>query len=205
MCVLRVRQMYKPRHRKKQFKHRRTIARFHLFGTRLTWPSDDWKISKDILWDEMPALGYYWLQNIKLETDPYGKAMKRYQNDFLKTNLTKFTVIWGKRNQKTGVLGPLRFKRRERRARRKKVEGRKSNGCTLSFYLNGHFGLCQKKKCWTQNVHLAVTLPIRARRIYLDLLIFYILVSITYTETGFIKLMDVATSSPNGHLVFPAV
>ena len=119
--------MYKPRHRKKQFKHRRTIARFHLFGTRLTWPFDDWKISKDILWDEMPALGYYWLQNIKLESDPYGKA-----ND-LKTNLTKFTVIWGKRHQKTGVLGPISSKRRKRRARRKKGEEKKTIVALLIF------------------------------------------------------------------------
>ena len=65
-----------------------------------------------------------------------------YQADFLKTNLTKFAVIWGKRRQKAGFLTPISSKlplTREKNRRKKKNEEEerrreKSNGCTLSFY-----------------------------------------------------------------------
>ena len=66
-----------------------------------------------------------------------------YLADFLKTNLTKFAVIWVKRRQKAGFLAPISSKltltrEKNRRKRKSKEEERrrreKSNGCTLSFY-----------------------------------------------------------------------
>ena len=49
---------------------------------------------------------------------------------------------------------------KERRKRQRGEEERrrreKSNACTLSFY-NGYFGQ-KTKNCWTEKVHLAVTL-----------------------------------------------
>ena len=89
---------------------------------------------------------------------------KIYLANFLKTNLTKFAVISLKRRQKAGFLNPrsskiILTKEKERRKtmsqEKKRRRREKSNGCTLSFY-NSHFG--QKKNCWTQKAHLAVTL-----------------------------------------------
>ena len=65
-----------------------------------------------------------------------------YQADFLKTNLTKYAVIWGKRRQKAGFLTPISSKlpltreknRRKRKSEEEERRREKSNGCTLSFY-----------------------------------------------------------------------
>ena len=65
-----------------------------------------------------------------------------YLTDFLKTNLTKFVVIWVKRRQQAGFLSPRSSnitvtKEDERRKRKSEEKERrrreKSNGCTLSF------------------------------------------------------------------------
>ena len=84
-----------------------------------------------------------------------------YRAIFLKTNLMKFAVIWVKRCQKAGFLGPISSKialakEKERRKRKSGEEERrrrgKNSGCTesLSFY-NGYF-----ENCWTQKVRLVV-------------------------------------------------
>ena len=66
----------------------------------------------------------------------------------MKTNITKFAVIWAKRRQKAGFLGVISSKitltkEKERRTRKSEEEERrrreKSSGCTQSFY-NGYFG-----------------------------------------------------------------
>ena len=66
----------------------------------------------------------------------------------MKTNITKFAVIWAKRRQKAGFLGVISSKitltkEKERRTRKSEEEERrrreKSSGCTLSFY-NGYLG-----------------------------------------------------------------
>ena len=90
-----------------------------------------------------------------------------YLADFLKTNLTKFSVIWVERRQKAGFLSPRSSKimatkakeRRRRKSERKERRRRKkSKGCTPSFY-NSYFGdrFWSKTHCWTQKVHLAIT------------------------------------------------
>ena len=66
----------------------------------------------------------------------------------LKTNLTKFTAIWLKKGQRVGFLrlissiipAPAKEKEKKRRKSEEKRtggEGKKANGCTLSFY-NGY-------------------------------------------------------------------
>ena len=88
---------------------------------------------------------------------PRATRLYTYIADFLKTNLTKFAVIWVKRRQKVGFLSPRSSKitvkkekeRRKKRARRRKGgEEKKKQCCTLSFY---------NSYCWTQKVHLAIT------------------------------------------------
>ena len=77
-----------------------------------------------------------------------------YLTDFLKTNLTKFAVIWVKRRRKAGFLSPVSSKitltkEKQRRERESEEEERrrreKSNGCTLSFY-NGYFEIVFGRK-----------------------------------------------------------
>ena len=66
-----------------------------------------------------------------------------YLADFLKTNLTKFAVIWVKKGSKGTFLKPKKFQNHSNEAKGKeekkdrgegKEEKKKSNGCTLSFY-----------------------------------------------------------------------
>ena len=90
-----------------------------------------------------------------------------YLADFLKTNLTKFAVIWVKRRQKAGFWGLISSKITLKERRKKKSEeeerrrrNKKSNGCTLSFLmatLKIVFGRKKSDNCWTQKVHLVVT------------------------------------------------
>ena len=56
-----------------------------------------------------------------------------YLADFLKTNLTKFAVIWVKKGSKGTFLKPKKFQNHSNEAKGKE-EKKKSNGCTLSFY-----------------------------------------------------------------------
>ena len=90
----------------------------------------------------------------------YTVCRLRYLTDILKTNLTKFAVIWVKRCQKARLSSPRsskitvtkgkeRSKRKSEEKERRRRE--KSNGCTLSFY-NSYFGdsFWLKKNCWTQ-------------------------------------------------------
>ena len=95
----------------------------------------------------------------------------------MKTNLTTFAVIWGKRRQKTGFLSPKEKERRKRKIEEKKIRRRKkSNGCTLSFY-----NKTEQKNCWTQKVHLVITLS----KIRLE-----------------IRILKVVKSRPNKYLKF---
>ena len=76
---------------------------------------------------------------------------------------TKFAVIWVKRRQKASFLSPKSSKitvtKKKERRKRKSEEKKKNNGCTISFY-NSYFGddFWPKENCWTQKVHLAITL-----------------------------------------------
>ena len=77
-----------------------------------------------------------------------------YVANFLKTNLTKFVVIWVRRRQRLVFPSPRSSKvtvtkekeRREKKAKRRKGGEEKSNACTPSFYkkkpchANGPFG-----------------------------------------------------------------
>ena len=106
--------------------------------------------------------------HVRSEREKAGNYRERtylYLAEFLKNNLTNFAVICLKKPQKAVFLGPICSKitvamEKERRKRKKKEEERrkreKSNGWTFSFY-NGYFGR-KTKKCWTEKVHLAVTL-----------------------------------------------
>ena len=66
-----------------------------------------------------------------------------YLTDVLKTNLTKFAVIFVKKRQKTGFVKPdkLQNHSNEGKGKEKKKERgeqkdlEKTNGCTLSFYI----------------------------------------------------------------------
>ena len=79
-----------------------------------------------------------------------GRILWKHLANFLKTNLTKFAVIWVKRRQKAGFVSPRSSKihtvtkEKERRKGKSEEEERrrreKSNSrCTLGFY-NGYFG-----------------------------------------------------------------
>ena len=76
-----------------------------------------------------------------------------YIANFLKTNLTKFVVIWVKRRQRLGFSSPRSSKvtvtkekeRREEKAKRRKGGEEKSNACTPSFY-NSYLGDFWPKK-----------------------------------------------------------
>ena len=76
-----------------------------------------------------------------------------YIANFLKTNLTKFVVIWVKRRQRLVFSSPRSSKvtvtkekeRREEKAKRRKGGEEKSNACTPSFY-NSYLGDFWPKK-----------------------------------------------------------
>ena len=88
-----------------------------------------------------------------------------YLANFLKTNLTKFAVIWVRKRQKVHFLRPrsskiIVTKEKERRKRKSEEKERrrrkKISGCTLSFY-DGYFGdFLAEKNCWTQKVHFTI-------------------------------------------------
>ena len=89
--------------------------------------------------------------------------------NFLKTNLTKFAVIWVKRCQKAGFLSlrssKITVKKEKERRKRKSEENKrrkreKHNGCTLCFY-NSYVlwrWFLARKNCWTQKVHFTIML-----------------------------------------------
>ena len=76
-----------------------------------------------------------------------------YIANFLKTNLTKFVVIWVKRRQRLVFSSPRSSKvtvtkqkeRREKKAKRRKGGEEKSNACAPSFY-NSYLGDFWPKK-----------------------------------------------------------
>ena len=78
----------------------------------------------------------------------WGKSGDIHLTTFLKTNVTKFAVIWLRRHQKARFLSMrsskiTATKKKERRKRKNKEKERrrrkKSNGCTLGF-CNSYFG-----------------------------------------------------------------
>ena len=62
--------------------------------------------------------------------------------DILKTNLTKFVVIWG---EKASIGMFLWIRSKITLTKEKEMRKRKSNGCTSSFY-NGYFGESSRPK-----------------------------------------------------------
>ena len=103
-----------------------------------------------------------------------------YLADFLRTNLTRFSVIRVKKHQKASFVNPRSSKiivTKEKEERKRKSEEKerrrreKSNGCTLSFYkqlLWGQF-LAEKTpelNCSTQKVHWAITFSKKYGQIY---------------------------------------
>ena len=81
--------------------------------------------------------------NFEGHTRNWGKSGDIHLTNFLKTNVTKFAVIWVKGHQKVGFkherLQNHSNKEKERARRRKGGEEKKSNGCTLGFD-NSYFG-----------------------------------------------------------------
>ena len=86
--------------------------------------------------------------NYEGHTWNWGKSGDIHLTNFLKTNVTKFAVIWVKRHQKARFLSMrsskiTATKKKERRKRKNKEKERrrrkKSNGCTLGF-CNSYFG-----------------------------------------------------------------
>ena len=107
----------------------------------ITWPQLQRALERAYRWVDISTVMFRW---------------STYLADFLKTNLTKFAVVWVKKRQKACFLSPrsskiIVTKKKERRKRKSEEKERspekkkKSTCCTLGFY-NSYFEFLAEKK-----------------------------------------------------------
>ena len=108
-----------------------------------------WSLWDSWLYPFFSAVDYDWSWSWNLTWQSWMYLSDVYLTNFLKSNLTKFAVIWVKKGQTAEFFSCPRSskitptKKKERRKRKSEEEERrrreKSNGCTLTFY-NGYSG-----------------------------------------------------------------